>query len=275
MSDGIDALIDLALQEDLGSQDITTHALFDEHVTGAARIVAKESLLLAGMKVFFRVFHRISPDITTISALNDGTPVDKGTTIARISGPVRALLGGERTALNFLQRLSGIATYTRRVTDTVKDYPVRILDTRKTTPGWRYLEKEAVRVGGGFNHRFGLYDGVLIKDNHIQAAGSIARAVERARTQAPFTVKVEVEVETMDQVQEALAANADIIMLDNMSLDDMRAAVQKIHGAALVEASGGITPNNVAAVAQTGVDVISMGVLTTAATAVDISMDLE
>ena len=275
MSDGINALIDLALQEDLGYQDITTNALFDEQATATARIVAKESFILAGMGVFFRVFNRLCPDITTVSALEDGTVVEKGAVIARLTGPVRALLGGERTALNFLQRLSGIATYTHRVTDTVKQYPVRIVDTRKTTPGWRQLEKEAVRTGGGFNHRFGLFDGVLIKDNHIQAAGSIATAVARARAQAPFTVKIEVEVETMAQAEEALAAKADIIMLDNMSLDDMRAAVQRINGAALVEASGGIKPDDVVAVAQTGVDVISMGMLTTAAIAVDISMDME
>jgi nicotinate-nucleotide pyrophosphorylase (carboxylating) len=275
MTSGTDALIDLALQEDIGHQDITTNALFDEHAGATARIVAKEAFLLAGMEVFFRVFHRICPDIKPVSALADGTAVDSGTIVARLSGPVRALLTGERTALNFLQRLSGVATYTKRVTDRVKNYPVRIVDTRKTTPGWRYLEKQAVRVGGGCNHRFGLYDSVLIKDNHIEAAGGIAEAVARARAQVPFTAKVEVEVETMAQVDEALAAKADIVMLDNMSVEKLRAAVQKIDGAALVEASGGITPDTVVSIAQTGVDVISMGMLTTAATAVDIGMDLE
>ena len=180
MSDGIDALIDLALHEDLGYQDITTNALFEEHATASARIVAKEPFVLAGMDVFVRVFDRLGASITVISALDDGAAVDTGTVITRLSGPVRALLTGERTALNFLQRLSGVATYTRRVTDSVKQYPVRVVDTRKTTPGLRYLEKAAVRAGGGFNHRFGLFDGVLIKDNHIQAAGSIAKAVEQA-----------------------------------------------------------------------------------------------
>jgi len=177
--------------------------------------------------------------------------------------------------LNFLQRLSGIATLARRLTDSIKQYPVRLVDTRKTTPGWRLLEKRAVRIGGGYNHRFGLYDGVLIKDNHIHAAGGIMQAVTTARNQAPFHLKIEVEVEDLADVDEALAAGADIIMLDNMSLEDMRTAVHTISGRALVEASGGITADNLSAIAQTGVNLISMGALTTAARAVDISMEFE
>jgi nicotinate-nucleotide pyrophosphorylase (carboxylating) len=275
MIDEIDALIDLALREDLGHRDVTTSILIDKTAVGAARITAKEEFFLAGMSAFARVFQRLFADIKIESAFQDGDHVPRGTVIARVSGPVWALLSGERTALNFVQRLSGIATLTRHVTDKVRHYPVRVVDTRKTTPGWRTLEKEAVRTGGGFNHRFGLYDGVLIKDNHLRAAGSIAKAVALVRSKAPFTLKIEVEVETMAQVDEALAAKADIIMLDNMNEQDMRAAVRRINGRALVEASGGITPDNVQQVAQTGVDVISMGMLTTAARAVDISLGLE
>jgi nicotinate-nucleotide pyrophosphorylase (carboxylating) len=184
------------------------------------------------------------------------------------------LLSGERTALNFLQRLSGIATVTNQLVEKVAGYPVRILDTRKTTPGWRALEKEAVRIGGACNHRWGLFDGVLIKDNHIRAVGSITKAIALARSAAPFTSKIEVEVSSLEEVEEALNAKADIIMLDNMAIPDMRSAVERIGGAALVEASGGITVENIGAVAETGVDFISMGVLTTAVKAVDISMEV-
>jgi nicotinate-nucleotide pyrophosphorylase (carboxylating) len=275
MIDEIDHLIDLALREDVGPWDVTTSILIDKSAVGSASITAKEELFLSGMNVFSRVFQRISSDIKIEAAFQDGDHVPKGTVIARLSGPVWALLSGERTALNFVQRLSGIATLTRQVIDKVKTYPVRIVDTRKTTPGWRTLEKEAVRAGKGANHRFGLYDGVLIKDNHIRAAGSITKAVALARSKAPLTLKIEVEVETLAQVDEALAAKADIIMLDNMNEKDMRAAVKTINSRALVEASGGITLKNLQQVAQTGVDVISMGVLTTAARAVDISLDLE
>ena len=205
---------------------------------------------------------------------DDGAEVESGDILAEVKGPLWALLSGERTALNFLQRLSGIATFARQLTNKVAKYPVRILDTRKTTPGWRTLEKDAVRIGGGYNHRWGLFDGVLIKDNHIRAVGSITKAIAIARSQAPLALKVEVEVSSLKEVDEALKATADIIMLDNMSVADMRLAVEKIGGAALVEASGGITLENVVSIAKTGVDFISMGVLTTAVKAVDISMDL-
>ncbi|RLA94781.1 MAG: carboxylating nicotinate-nucleotide diphosphorylase [Deltaproteobacteria bacterium] len=275
MIDGIQAIIDLALWEDIGHQDLTTKSLIDEKEKGAAILQAKEAFLLAGMEVFSRVFFRLEKEIEINSFFSDGAEIKKGDVIAELKGPLWALLSGERTALNFLQRLSGIATYTREVVKKVEGYPVRILDTRKTTPGWRLLEKSAVRVGGGFNHRFGLFDGVLIKDNHIRAVGSIAKAVEIARAKVPLTMKIEVEVNSLKEVEEALKAKADIIMLDNMSLEEMKLAVDKIEGRAIVEASGGITLENIESVAKTGVDFISMGVLTHSVKAVDISMELE
>ncbi|MFH0813155.1 MAG: carboxylating nicotinate-nucleotide diphosphorylase [Pseudomonadota bacterium] len=275
MIDGVEAIIALALWEDIGHQDVTTRSLIDVAERGNARIKAKEDFLLAGMNIFFRVFVQLEKEVTITPFFHDGDEIKQGDVIAEVRGPLWALLTGERTALNFLQRLSGIATLTREIVKKVERYPVRILDTRKTTPGWRTLEKEAVKVGGGFNHRWGLYDGVLIKDNHIRAVGGIEKAVAKARAQIPLTMKIEVEVSSLEEVDEALRAKADIIMLDNMSLDEMRLAVEKIKGRALVEASGGITIENVASVAKTGVDFISMGALTTSFRAVDISMDLE
>jgi len=275
MFDGIETIIDLALREDIGHQDVTTMCLIDEKDTGKARIRAKEELLLAGTRIFSRVFYRLESEIIITLFFDDGEEIHDGAIIAEVKGPLRALLSGERTALNFLQRLSGIATFARQIIKKVEGYPVRILDTRKTTPGWRLLEKEAVRTGGGYNHRCGLYDGVLIKDNHIRAVGSIAEAVKMARLKTPPTLKIEVEVGSLAEVEEAVKAKADIIMLDNMSLEDMRVAVEKIEGRALVEASGGITPENVQSVAKTGVDFISMGVITNSAKAVDINMELE
>ncbi|MCX8011558.1 MAG: carboxylating nicotinate-nucleotide diphosphorylase [Desulfobacterota bacterium] len=271
----VETLIDLALQEDLGPHDITTNALISETDYGVAKVIAKEDFLLAGIKVFGEVFSRLDRRTRVTQFFQDGDNIKSGEIIAEVNGPLRALLSGERTALNFLQRLSGIATFCRMVVKKIENYPVKILDTRKTTPGWRRLEKEAVRIGGGFNHRFGLFDGVLIKDNHIQALGSIARAIAQARSFAPLTLKIEVEVNSLDQVEEALAANADIIMLDNMSIEEMELAVKRINGRALVEASGGITLKNVEAVAKTGVNFISLGTLTSNVRAVDISMELE
>ena len=275
MIEAVEALIDLALREDLGPHDITTKSLIKEKDRGAATVLAKENFLLAGLSVFSRVFFRLDEKTRLRSFFKDGEEVKAGNIIAKVEGPLWVLLSGERTALNFLQRLSGIATFTRLVVKKVKGYPIKILDTRKTTPGWRVLEKEAVRIGGGFNHRFGLFDGVLIKDNHIQAVGNISRAIALARSKVPMTLKIEVEVTTLEQLNEALEAKADIIMLDNMSLDDMKRAVKKIKGRALVEASGGITLENVVSIAKTGVDVISLGALTSAFRAVDISMELE
>ena len=275
MTEVIASLIELALQEDLGLQDVTTKSLIKEKDLGKARVIAKEAFLLAGIKVFSQVFSRLEDKVKVTPLFKDGAKIKNNDIIAEVKGPLWALLSGERTALNFLQRLSGIATFTRKIIKKVERYPVKILDTRKTTPGWRLLEKEAVRTGGGFNHRFGLYDGVLIKDNHIQAVGGIFRAVERARAHAPLTLKIEVEVNTLKEVEEALKAKADIIMLDNMSLKNMEQAVKQIKGRALVEASGGINPENIEAVAKTGVDFISLGALTSAFRAVDISMDVE
>jgi nicotinate-nucleotide pyrophosphorylase (carboxylating) len=275
MIEAVEALIDLALQEDLGPHDITTKSLIKEKDRGSATVLAKEDFLLAGLSVFSRVFFRLDEKVRVASFFKDGEEIKAGNIIAKVEGPLWALLSGERTALNFLQRLSGIATFTRMVVKKIKGYPTKILDTRKTTPGWRVLEKEAVRVGGGFNHRFGLFDGVLIKDNHIQAVGNITRAIMLARSKAPVTLKIEVEVNTLEQVDEALKAKADIVMLDNMSLEDMKRAVKKIKDRALVEASGGITLENVASVAKTGIDVISIGALTSAFRAIDISMELE
>jgi nicotinate-nucleotide pyrophosphorylase (carboxylating) len=274
MVDAIETIIDLALWEDIGPRDVTTDSLIEKKDLGSARIKAKEGFLLAGINVFSQVFLRLEKEIRITPFFDDGAEVESGDILAEVQGPLWALLSGERTALNFLQRLSGIATFARQLTKKVAKYPVRILDTRKTTPGWRTLEKDAVRIGGGYNHRWGLFDGVLIKDNHIRAVGSITKAIAIARSQAPLTLKVEVEVSSLEEVDEALKAQADIIMLDNMSVDDMRLAVEKIRGAALVEASGGISPENVVSIAKTGVDFISMGVLTTAVKAVDISMDL-
>ena len=274
MIDGTETLIELALWEDIGHQDVTTKSLINEKDMGIARIRAKEDFLLAGMGIFPRVFSRIEKEIRIAPFFNDGEEIKNGNIIAELRGPLGALLSGERTALNFLQRLSGIATFTRKIVKRVKGYPVRILDTRKTTPGWRALEKEAVRIGGGFNHRWGLFNGALIKDNHIRAVGSISKAVKIARSKVPLTMKIEIEVNSLGGVEEALKAKADIIMLDNMSLEEMQLAVNKIRGSAIVEASGGITLENVESVAKTGVDFISMGVLTSSVRAVDISMEL-
>jgi nicotinate-nucleotide pyrophosphorylase (carboxylating) len=270
----IETIIDRALREDIGPRDVTTNSLIEKEDQGCGRIRAKESFLLAGMEVFSQVFARLEKNVEVRPLFDDGDEIENDTIIAEMQGPLWALLSGERTALNFLQRLSGIATFARKLTEKVAAYPVRILDTRKTTPGWRALEKEAVRLGGAHNHRWGLYDGVLIKDNHIRAVGSITEAIARARSGVPLTSKIEVEVSSLEEVEEALEAKADIIMLDNMTAPDMRLAVAKIGGAALVEASGGITLENIAAIAETGVDFISVGALTTAVRAVDISMEV-
>jgi len=275
MIDKTDAIIELALQEDIGHQDVTTRILIDNNETGSSHIRAKEDFLLAGIEVFSRVFYRLKKEIKITSFFDNGEEIKEGDIIAELTGPLWALLAGERTALNFLQRLAGIATYTRQVVKKIERYPVRILDTRKTTPGWRILEKEAVRIGGGYNHRWGLYDGILIKDNHIKAAGGIAKAIEKARLKAPLLSKIEVETTSFEEVEAALKAKADIIMLDNMSLEHIKRAVERIGKKVPVEASGGITLKTVEAIAKTGIDFISMGELTTVSRAVDITMELE
>jgi nicotinate-nucleotide pyrophosphorylase (carboxylating) len=268
----IDRLIDMALDEDLGSGDITTQHLIPAGAQGTARIIAKELLVICGLPVSQRVFQRVAPHIRIDSDHADGDVVNPGQIVARLTGPLAGLLAGERVALNFLQRLSGIATHVRTYAQAVTGTAVRLVDTRKTTPGWRVLEKYAVRIGGGYNHRMGLYDGVLIKDNHIAACGGIQTAVERIRTHTSHLVKIEVETTTLEEVQEALTAKADVIMLDNMDPATIKKAVALIAGRALVEVSGGVTLENLKALANTGVDIISVGALTHSARAVDLSM---
>ena len=268
----IQDIIETALAEDIGSGDVTTMAIADKNDEGAVEIIAKENLVVAGILIAEAVFKTIDKKIEFKPFVTDGGAVRKGKVIAKVSGKLSTLLAGERVALNFLQRLSGIATLTRMFTDKIKGFNIKILDTRKTTPGLRILEKYAVRMGGGWSHRFGLCDGVLIKDNHIAAVGSVAEAVRRARDSAPKNMLIEVETKNLSEVKEALLAGADVIMLDNMKPAAMRQAVKIIGKTALVEASGGVNLKNVRAVAETGVDFISVGALTHSARAVDISM---
>jgi len=271
----LDRLVELALLEDIHTGDITTQAVVPGRRPATARLIGKEDLVLAGLFVAERVFRRLDPEVTFTACVAEGTQARKGELLATLEGNAADLLMGERVALNLLQRLSGIATLTSSYIAAVRGTKARIVDTRKTTPGLRELEKYAVRAGGGINHRTGLYDGILIKENHIAAAGGIAEAISRARAYIPHTLKIEIETETLGQVDEALAAGADIIMLDNMSLADMRIAVATIAGRALVEASGGVNLETVAAIAETGVDIISVGALTHSARAMDISMLLD
>lgn len=270
----VEDIVRRALEEDIGTGDLTTEATVPAGATAEAIIHTKEEGVIAGLDAARIVFRTLDPAIAFTAEVSDGTFVPKGTVIARLAGSARAILMGERTALNLLQRMSGIATLTRRAVEAVKFFPTRIVDTRKTAPGLRILDKYAVRMGGGQNHRFGLYDAVLIKDNHIKVAGGIGAAVAAARKAIPFTAKVEVETENLEQVQEALTAGADIIMLDNMDYDTMRKAVELINGRALVEASGKVTVETVTDVAKTGVDFISMGALTHSVKALDISLDI-
>ena len=271
----IDSIIERAISEDLGTGDITTDTLIPPDQISKGHIMVKEDGVIAGLKIAELIFSRYDCDIEFLPLINDGEPVSAWSKIAELNGPTRGILKGERIALNFLQRLSGIATRTRKFVEKVKNFPVRIADTRKTTPTLRILEKYAVKAGGGSNHRMGLYDAVMIKDNHITAAGSITEAVNRIKEDIPHTVKIEVEVEKMDDVKEALEVGADIIMLDNMDADTMAQAVEMIDGNALVEASGGITEESVLDAAKTGVDVISIGALTHQIKSLDISLDLK
>ena len=261
-----------ALAEDVGEGDVTTDATVDAAATGTADLVVKEDGVVCGLDVAEAVFRAVDPDLRFERLVDEGAVVAAGTAVARMIGPERAILTGERTALNFLARLSGIATLTRRYVDAVEGTGAAILDTRKTTPGLRALEKHAVATGGGRNHRFGLDDGVLVKDNHLRAAGSVANAVERLRVAT--SLPVEVECDTLVQVEEALAARADAILLDNMTPDLLRDAVALVEGRARLEASGGITLDNVRAVAETGVDEISVGALTHSARSLDVSLEL-
>jgi nicotinate-nucleotide pyrophosphorylase (carboxylating) len=268
-------LVRLALQEDLGPGDITSEAVIPPESVSIAAMLAKQDLVLAGFDVARAVFLHLDPAIQFTPFAHDGDRIDAGTEIAKLSGKTRALLAGERVALNLLQHLSGISTLTAKYVEQVKGLKAEVLDTRKTLPGLRQLEKYAVKIGGGRNHRFGLFDGVLIKDNHIKAAGSIAKAVENARKSAHHLLRIEVETSTIAEVREALTARAEIIMLDNMPLDMMREAVALIAGKALVEASGNVTLGTIRAIAETGVDFISSGSLTHSAPAADISMKIK
>ncbi len=270
-----DDLIQLALKEDIGPGDITTDNLVAPETRGKGTIVAKQDLVVAGLQVAEKVFKALEPQIGFDPLFRDGDRIPAGSTVVRIDGTLGALLKGERTALNFLQRLSGIATQAHTFVTEVAGTAVKLVDTRKTTPGWRVLEKYAVRMGGAHNHRMGLYDGVLIKDNHIAVSGGIANAVKKVRQQISHLVKVEVETATFEEVKEALAAGADVIMLDNMDLGQIRQAVRLIDKKALVEASGNVTRGRLNDLAQTGVDLISIGALTHSAVAVDLSMNIK
>ena len=270
----LDPLIELAFEEDIGIGDITTDATVPPTQKGIGTFLAKSEGIVAGLPVAERVFEKLDPTVTFHTLVNDGDTVVVGTPIAEVQGSAKSILIGERTALNFLQRLSGIATLTAQFVEAVADYDTKIVDTRKTAAGWRAVQKYAVRVGGAQNHRFGLYDGVLIKDNHIVASGGIINAVQRARQVVPHTAKIEVEVETVEQVDEALAAGADILLLDNMPPGIMQRIVQEVGDRAVTEASGGITLEKVKTVAATGVDFISVGALTHSAMPMDISLTL-
>ncbi|MGG0756418.1 carboxylating nicotinate-nucleotide diphosphorylase [Brevibacillus laterosporus] len=262
------------LFEDVGHGDITTMTTIPADEKGTGILYAKEPGMIAGLDIAEQVFHTVDHELDFQRLVPEGSQVQKGDVIAEVTGSVQAILTGERLALNLLQRLSGIATRTQLFVREISHTQARVVDTRKTTPGLRLLEKYAVRVGGGHNHRFALYDAVMIKDNHSKGAGGIKEAVRKAREAIPHTMKIEVEAESLKQVHEALEAGADIIMLDNMSCDMMREAVQIIQGKAIIEASGGVTLETVRAIAETGVDVISVGGLTHSVTALDISLDL-
>ena len=274
MKEYINRLIQEALNEDIGPGDLTTNALIPDSLESHATMVAKANGIVAGMEIAEAVFHSLSPQVGWKPLVKDGDKISKGMLLVEISGPFRALLSGERLALNFLQRMSGIATLTNQFVVQTEVFGTKILDTRKTVPGLRLLDKYAVKAGGGENHRIGLYDMVLIKDNHIKVAGGIRNAVEQIRSQVPENIQIEVETTTMEEVLEALAMNADIIMLDNMSNEQMKACVETINHRAKVEASGNMNLERVREVAATGVDFISIGALTHSVTALDISMNI-
>lgn len=268
-------LIDLALEEDAGLGDVTSRAIFPAAHRSRGEIDAKQDLVVCGLEIAARVFAKVDPALKTKLLARDGDRVKKGAIVLRVEGPTAAMLTAERTALNFLQRLSGIATQARRYADAIAGTGVRVVDTRKTTPAWRALEKYAVRTGGCFNHRSSLGEHVLIKDNHIAAAGSLTRAVELCRVAAPHGAKIEVEAKTLAEVKEALRARAEIVLLDNMTPEQVRAAVKEIAGHAVVEISGGVKFDTLRDYAQPGVDVISIGALTHSAIAADLSLDVQ
>ncbi len=268
----VDLIIENTLEEDLGSGDVTTDAIFSVDDTCEALIIGKEEGIIAGIPIAERVFQKLAPEVTVAQKLKDGEHVNPGDEILVIKGSIHAVLSGERLSLNLLQRMSGIATATSKYVAAISGYRTRILDTRKTAPGLRVLDKYAVSIGGGCNHRFGLYDAVLIKDNHIDFAGNISNAVEIVRSKYQSKFKVEVETSTLDEVREALKAGADIIMLDNMTVEMMKEAVRIINGKSITEASGGITLDTVRQIADTGVDFISVGAITHSSPALDIGL---
>ena len=267
-----DQLIRMALAEDITSEDVSTNAVMPCATKGTVDLIAKEDGIIAGMDVYARVFQLLDEKTEVDLKCKDGDKVTSGQLLAVVTGDIRVLLSGERVALNYLQRMSGIATYTSQVAELLKGSKVTLLDTRKTTPNCRVFEKYAVRVGGGCNHRYNLSDGVLLKDNHIGAAGSVTKAIQMAKAYAPFVRKIEIEVETLDQVKEAVEAGADIIMLDNMTPEVVKQAVELIHGRAQTECSGNITKENIQKILETGVDFVSSGALTHSAPILDISM---
>ena len=273
-SEHVKSLIRLALSEDIGRGDCTTELLIDEDLTATAKVLIKQSARVAGLPVLRSVFQDLDGSVQVLALAEEGQDVDAKTTVCELRGRARSILTGERTALNFLGRLSGIATMTREAVQRLEDTKTRLLDTRKTTPGWRTLEKYAVRVGGGVNHRFGLDDMVLIKDNHISLAGDVVTAISRARLGPGLSQKIEVEVDTLRQLQEALSTDVDLILLDNMDDDTMREAVRMTNGKVPLEASGNMTMERLRSVAMTGVDYVSMGALTHSAVSVDVGLDI-
>ncbi len=271
--DRLSYLLRLALEEDAPHGDVTTEALLSDDISGRAVVFGREPFVLSGLRAFGEVFHIVDPSVKLDRLFRDGDEVPAGEPFVRLEGRASSLLMGERTALNLLQRLSAVATLTRRMVKAIEGTGCRLLDTRKTTPLWRAPEKEAVRHGGGVNHRHGLSDGVLIKDNHVSAVGSVGEAVRRARKKVPHTLRIEVEVESLDQLREALEAEADVVLLDNFSLESLKEAVSLVAGRALVEASGGVTLETVRSIAETGVDFVSCGALTHSAGSIDLSME--
>lgn len=267
-----DQLIRMALQEDITSEDVSTNAVMPTATKGTVDLIAKEDGVIAGLDIYARVFTILDEKTEIDFHCKDGDEVKKGELMATVTGDIRVLLSGERVALNYLQRMSGIATYTRQVAKLLEGSKVTLLDTRKTTPNCRVFEKYAVRVGGGCNHRYNLSDGVLLKDNHIGAAGSVTKAIQMAKAYAPFVRKIEIEVETLEQVKETVEAGADIIMLDNMTPEVMKQAVELINGRAQTECSGNITKENIQKIREIGVDFVSSGALTHSAPILDISM---
>ena len=268
----VDALLMQALQEDISSEDVTTNAVMPNAVQGEVELICKQDGIIAGLPVFARVFQLLDEKTKITFYCQDGDTVQKGQVMGIVSGDIRVLLSGERVALNYLQRMSGIATYTHSIAELLKDSHIKLLDTRKTTPNMRIFEKYAVRVGGGYNHRYNLSDGVLLKDNHIGAAGSVTKAIQMAKQYAPFVRKIEVEVENLDMVKEAVQAGADIIMLDNMKPEEMRQAIAIINGRAETECSGNVTKEHIQNLIDLGVDYISCGALTHSAPILDISL---